>query len=83
MFVERFIAWAGSASADERAEAIGDVASSYMDPETSADDRVACERIFSIFLDDPSSQVRAAMAQSLALCEYAPRALLWNLQCRS
>lgn len=79
MFVERFIAWAGSASADERAQAIGEVASSYMDPVTSADDRVACERIFSIFLDDPSSHVRIAMAQSLALCDYAPRALLWNL----
>ncbi len=79
MFVERFIAWAGSASVEERAEAIGEVASSYMDPQTSAEDRAACERIFSIFLDDHSSQVRAAMAQSLALCDYAPRALIWNL----
>lgn len=79
MFVERFVAWASHACVAERADALKVMAQRYSDRDIAADDIPGTEQVFTLFLDDPSPIVRAAMAEALAGCEFLPRTLVWSL----
>ena len=79
MSVERFIAWSETASAEERADAIAEFTAMYHEASISGSDRSACEKIFTITLDDPNPAVRAALSNGLANSSSAPVALVWAL----
>lgn len=79
MIVERFIAWAETACAAERTEAIRDLSLDFVDigaKDPRADDLI---QLFMLFLDDPSSNVRAEMARILAHCDDASASIIGAL----
>ena len=51
----------------------------YHEASISGSDRSACEKIFTITLDDPNPAVRAALSNGLANSSVAPVALVWAL----
>ncbi len=79
MFVERFMAWTVSASVEQRSEAICLLVKKYLENSIVADDRPGTEQVFTLYLNDPSVQVRASMARSLAQSSTIPRTLIWSL----
>ena len=76
MFVERFMAWSVAVGAEQRAKAIVELAHSYLNNAIAEQDRASTEQVFSHYLKDPSTKVRAAMAVALCEREGAPRRLL-------
>ncbi|MEE9374776.1 MAG: DUF2336 domain-containing protein, partial [Rhizobiaceae bacterium] len=79
MFVERFMAWSVSAGVDQRAEAIGQLAKTYLNEVIVKEDQSPTEQVFTLYLNDPSAKVRKAMAGALAVSKLTPRALVWSL----
>ncbi|MBM3609765.1 MAG: DUF2336 domain-containing protein, partial [Alphaproteobacteria bacterium] len=83
MVVRRFLAWIQTAGAAERAEAVAALARAFLQAgapgglpvEETADAELALTAI----LDDPSPQVRRALAQELAASHAAPRHLIGAL----
>jgi uncharacterized protein (DUF2336 family) len=76
MIVRRFLLWARTASAGQRAEAVGALAQAYLYSDLSADDRWEAETALTAMLDDPSPLVRRVMAESLADASLAARHLI-------
>ena len=79
MFVEKFAAWAATADANARCDAIAALCKSWNDPALDEADRLDCEAIFAQFLHDPAEPVRVALARGLSLTNAAPHAFLWTL----
>ena len=79
MFVERYMAWSVGASAEERAEAIVELARHYIDDQIDPDEVSSTELVFTLYLDDPSPMVRHAMAEMLAPSQSTPKTLVWGL----
>lgn len=78
MIIRRFLLWARTASASDRAAATGALAEAYLRSPMSDSDRREAETALLAMLDDPSAMVRRAMAEALA-GEHAPRAIILGL----
>ena len=79
MFVEQFMAWSVISGVDQRAQAIGQLAEKYLNDAIVAEARADTEQVFTLYLNDPSPLVRAALARSLGKHENVPRTLIWSL----
>lgn len=72
MVVGHFLKWLDSARVAERAAAAAALARAYVGRELPFEDRCAAEAALTLLLDDPSSKVRAAMAEALSMSRLAP-----------
>jgi uncharacterized protein (DUF2336 family) len=72
MVVSHFLKWIYTARVGERAAAAAALARAYIDRDLPFEDRCAAEAALTLLLDDPSSKVRLAMAEVLALSRHAP-----------
>jgi uncharacterized protein (DUF2336 family) len=73
MIVRRFLLWARTAGAGQRAEAVEALARAYLATPLSPEDRWEAETALTAMLDDPSPLVRRSMAHALADAPDAPR----------
>ena len=78
MIVRRFLLWARTASASDRAAGIRALAEAYLRSPMTIEDRREAETAMLSMLDDPSALVRRALAEALA-GEQAPRAIIVGL----
>lgn len=78
MIVRRFLLWARTASATDRAAGVRVLAEAYCRSPMTEDDRRDAETAMLALLDDPSAMVRRALAEGLA-AEQAPRAVIIGL----
>jgi uncharacterized protein (DUF2336 family) len=79
MIVRQFLKWIQTAPPGERADATSALCRAYLYSDLSSGDRMAVEAAMTVLLDDPSSHVRMALAESIATSEYAPRTVLIGL----
>ncbi len=73
MIIRRFLLWARTASAADRADGISALARAYLYSNLDAEDRRDAETAMVAALDDPSPLVRRALAEALAGSAMAPR----------
>jgi uncharacterized protein (DUF2336 family) len=76
MMVRSYLDWSLSATAQERAEAVGLLADVYLDGELEAGDRRKAEAALMLALDDGAPVVRRMLARKLGGSERAPRAVI-------
>src|SRR5690242_9459374 len=79
MIVRQFLQWVRAARAGERAEATSALARAYLHSDLSPDDRAAAEGAMIMLLDDPSPQVRRALADVFASTQMAPKVVVHAL----
>jgi uncharacterized protein (DUF2336 family) len=79
LIVHAFLRWVETARAADRAEAASVLARAYARSRIAPDDRRAAEMAMIFLLDDPAPKVRLALAEALADCEDAPRAVILPL----
>lgn len=73
MIVRKFLAWAREAPAGERAQALRVLAQGWLHSSMPAQMRREAEAALTAALDDPSAQVRRALAEVFAAAPDAPR----------
>lgn len=73
MIVQRFLAWAPTAPAAQRAEGAGALARAYLYSGLDVADRQDAEAALTMLLDDPCIDVRRNMSEALAPSYFAPR----------
>ncbi|MCX7324179.1 MAG: DUF2336 domain-containing protein [Hyphomicrobiales bacterium] len=78
MIIRRFLLWARTASAADRAVAVRLLVDAYLHSPMSPEDKRDAETAMLSLLDDPSALVRSALAEALA-GEKAPRAVVLGL----
>ncbi|MDE2578298.1 MAG: DUF2336 domain-containing protein [Hyphomicrobiales bacterium] len=76
MIVRKFMLWAATAPAAERAEGAGSLARAYLYSGLDANDRREAEIALTALLDDASPLVRKALAEAFASSPDAPRAIV-------
>jgi uncharacterized protein (DUF2336 family) len=76
MMVRSYLEWSLSASAQERAEAVGILADVYLDGELSPSERRDAEAALTLALDDPAPAIRRVLAQKLGASERTPRPIV-------
>jgi uncharacterized protein (DUF2336 family) len=74
--IRAYLTWSQTATASDRAEAVGILARICLSPELPPHERREGVAALTLALDDPSPLVRLAMAQALAASEFAPRHLI-------
>lgn len=79
MIVAAFLRWVETARAQERAKAANALARAYLQSQMSTEERQAARVAMTYLLDDPSPQVRLALAEVLASDPRAPRGLMVSL----
>ena len=79
MIVKKFLQWSEHAGARDRAKAASALARAFVVSDLTMEDRRAAEAAMSLLLDDPSPVVRLALAETLATCDHAPRAVICGL----
>eukprot|EP01037_Dinobryon_pediforme_P015275 gene15275-15426_t len=79
MIVRRFLSWAETASAAERAEGARALARAYLCADLPAADFAEAELALTALADDPSPLVRGALAEVFASAETAPKNLVLAL----
>ncbi|UDF29448.1 UNVERIFIED_ORG: DUF2336 domain-containing protein [Roseateles sp. XES5] len=79
MIVHAFLRWVETARAADRAKAASVLARAYARARIAPDDRHAAEMAMIFLLDDPAPKVRLALAEALAECGDAPRAVILPL----
>jgi uncharacterized protein (DUF2336 family) len=79
LIVHAFLRWVETARAADRAKAASVLARAYARSRIAPDDRRAAEMAMIFLLDDPTPKVRLALAEALADCEDAPRAVILPL----
>jgi uncharacterized protein (DUF2336 family) len=79
MIAQRFLAWARTAPVEQRAEAAHALARAYLYSEVSGDERDGMEAAMTLLLDDPSPEVRFALADALANNLDAPKHIILSL----
>ncbi|WP_092742279.1 DUF2336 domain-containing protein [Xaviernesmea oryzae] len=79
MIIQAFLRWVEQASVSDRARAAAALARAYTTGSQANFDYNAAETAMSLLLDDPAPQVRQALAEALADCPRAPRALILPL----
>jgi uncharacterized protein (DUF2336 family) len=72
MVVSYFLKWIYTARVSERAAAASALARAYIDAQLPFEDRCAAEAALTLLLDDASSKVRLAMAETLSMSHHAP-----------
>lgn len=72
MVVSHFLKWIHTARVGERATAAAALARAYINNDLPFEDRCAAEAALTLLLDDPSSIVRAAIAETLSMSAHAP-----------
>ncbi|MBN9074239.1 MAG: DUF2336 domain-containing protein [Rhizobiales bacterium] len=72
MMIEHLLKWLQTARVTERAAAAGALARTFDDSELGFEDRCGAEAVLTLLLDDPSSKVRAAIAEALSMSRRAP-----------
>ena len=70
--VSHFLRWVHTAKVAERAAAAAALARAYIDRDMPFEDRCAAEAALTLLLDDPSSKVRLALAETLSMSHHAP-----------
>ena len=70
--VSHFLKWVHTAKVAERAAAAAALARAYVDRDLPFEDRCAAEAALTLLLDDPSSKVRLALAETLSMSHHAP-----------
>ena len=81
MIVEKFLKWVDSARAGDREAAASALARAYLQSDLTLDERCAAEAALTVLLDDPSPNVRRALAESLATSLHAPAHIINALAC--
>lgn len=79
MIVAAFLRWVETARAQERVKAANALARAYLRSQMSPEERQAAQVAMTYLLDDPSPQVRLALAEVLAAEPRAPRGLMVSL----
>jgi uncharacterized protein (DUF2336 family) len=79
MIVRRFLLWARTANAEERASGAAALAGAYLRSGMADDDRCEAETALIALIDDPSPRVRRAIAEEVASSARAPRNLVLGL----
>jgi uncharacterized protein (DUF2336 family) len=79
MIVRRFLLWARTANAEQRAAGAAALAGAYLRSELSPDDRREAETALIALVDDPAPSVRRAIAEEMAASAQAPRTLVLSL----
>ncbi|HEY1736503.1 MAG TPA: DUF2336 domain-containing protein [Methylovirgula sp.] len=79
MIVRRFLHWAQDASPQQRAQGVSALARAYLGTKLDRESRTDAERVLTQFLDDPSPQVRRAMAEAFARASNAPHHIVLAL----
>ncbi len=79
LIVHAFLRWIETARAADRAKAASVLARAYAKARIAPDDRRAAEMAMIFLLDDPAPKVRLALAEALASCADAPRAVILPL----
>ncbi|TIW45616.1 MAG: DUF2336 domain-containing protein [Mesorhizobium sp.] len=72
MVVSHFLKWIYTAKVSERAAAASALARAYINADLHFEDRCAAEAALTLLLDDASSKVRLAIAESLSMSHHAP-----------
>jgi uncharacterized protein (DUF2336 family) len=72
MVVSHFLKWVNTARVAERAAAAAALARAYVNRDLPFEDRCAAEAALTLLLDDPSSKVRLALADTLSMSPHAP-----------
>lgn len=73
MIVEEFVAWIGKAADEERADGASALVALWLTGSLGAEEQEAAEAAMTALLDDPSDDVRAALAFDLASEPAAPK----------
>lgn len=81
MVIEHLLKWVQTARVAERAAAASALARVFNDRDLAFDDRCAAEAALTFLLDDPSSKVRAAIAEALSMSRRAPLQIVNALAC--
>jgi uncharacterized protein (DUF2336 family) len=79
MIVRRFLLWARTANAEQRAAGAAALAGAYLRSGLTDDDRREAETALVALIDDPSPLVRRAIAEEMATSPHAPRTLVLSL----
>jgi uncharacterized protein (DUF2336 family) len=79
MIVQHFLKWNETARASERAAAASALARAYLQGGMEFEERCAAEAALTLILDDPSMNVRAALAETLSLSPHAPAQIIHAL----
>lgn len=70
--IQHFLKWLETAKTQERADAAAALARAFVQRELKFDDRLAAEAALTLLLDDRSTKVRLALAETLSLSVRAP-----------
>ena len=81
MVIEHLLKWIRTARVSERAAAASALARVFSESELSFEDRCAAEAALTLLLDDPSSRVRASIAEALSMSRHAPLQIVSALAC--
>lgn len=79
MIIETFLRWADKAKSSDRARAANALGRAWLQSEMNDSERQAAFMALTWLLDDPSPNVRRALAESLADTDKAPRSLILPL----
>jgi uncharacterized protein (DUF2336 family) len=79
MIIEQFLKWVESARAGERTAAASALARAYLQSELTIEERCSAEAALTVLLDDPSPNVRLALAEALSTSSYSPVHLITAL----
>ncbi len=79
LIVAAFLRWVETAKSQERARAANALARAYLNSDMAPEERHAAQVAMTYLLDDPSPQVRLALAGVLAHEQRAPRAIMVSL----
>lgn len=79
MIVERFLEWMPTAGAADRAAAAGALARAYLASQLTPEERDGMETAMTLLLDDPSPEVRRALAEALCRSAEAPHHIILAL----
>ncbi len=79
MIVRDFLIWMETAPAERRAEATHALCRAYLYADVDEETRNAMEAALTLLLDDPSADVRLALADTLGSSDHAPRHVIVTL----
>jgi uncharacterized protein (DUF2336 family) len=79
MVISHFLRWIGTARVSERAAGAAARARAYVSRELPFEDRCEAEAALTFLLDDPSTKVRYALAEALAMHRLAPLQIIHAL----
>jgi uncharacterized protein (DUF2336 family) len=79
VIIETFLRWADKAKSSDRAKAANALGRAWLQSDMSSEERQAALMALTWLLDDPSPNVRRALAEAIADAAHAPRSLILPL----